>query len=84
MPSSIIPSLIFERQIIWSLPLEFSLVVGQVALGYPHSLLPVLSSVDGVLERSIAIFLKCFYGDLNLGFCASKASTLPTEPCSQA
>lgn len=81
--SSIIPSLLFERQITWSLPLGFSLVVGQLALGSSHFCL-LLSSVDGVLERFFAIFfLNVCTGDLNLGFHASKASTLPSEPCSQ-
>lgn len=82
MSFSIIPSLLFERQITWSLPLGFSLVVGQLALGSSHFCL-LLSSLDGVLERCITIFLNVCTGDLDLGFRASKASTLPTEPCSQ-
>lgn len=59
MSTSIIPSLIFERQITWSLPLGFSLVDGQLALGSSHFCL-LLSSVAGVLERCITFFFFMF------------------------
>lgn len=55
MSSSIIPSLIFERQITWSLPLGFSLVDSQLALGSSHFCL-LLSSVAGVLEMYYHFF----------------------------